>query len=439
MQVTPRIHDTHAVLVLNGRLDAYGSQNLEEAVKELLQTPKQCLIIFEMSGLSYLSSAGIRVLLATYKAQKTVGQKLYLAGLQGYCAQVLNMTGFSGQLPTTATVEEALKAEGVDQDRRSKWGTPFAAPASGGILRHSPWSQDAGEIRVLGHIEDVLYSRVTLDKVHAKRFSETEFSIGLGALGAEPADYMPLFGEMMTIGSAMVWLPTDGHDTPDYLIPKTDTGEVTIRTGFNVSLHGDFNDLFLFESDSKGATLAEIYRDLFAWAKQNRPDFKGALEVTLRAEMKSVYGSGVLFSTIAENAPKNGEMITHPDNFSTWFEIDQQPRYENVTGLITGVGIDLNTDLASYDPERLGACFYINPGNKGAADQMLHNHGVFFKPQPFPENPVNIQDEIHQVIDQGEFVDMRHLLDDCVCTRALIGVSAVQQFVADPEGRPVSN
>lgn len=437
MEVTARIHETHAVLKLDGRLDAYGSNNLEEAVKGLLNASHQRLVIFDMSSLSYLSSAGIRVLLATYKAQKTVGQKLYLAGLHGYCEQVLKMTGFSGQLPTAADVASVLKAEGIHSAHVCEWSEPFVAAASGGTLRHSPWSEDPGEIRVLGHIEDVLYSRVTLDNVHSKRFSETEYSIGLGALGAEPGDYMPLFGEMITIGGAMVWLPTDGHDTPDYLIPKTDTGEVSIRTGFNVSLHGDFNDLFLFESDDKGATLAEIYRDLFAWAKQQRPDFKGGLEVTLRAEMKSVYGSGVLFSTIAENAPKNGEMITHPDNFAKWFEIDQKPRYQNVTGLITGVGIDLNSDLSRYDAERLGACFYINPGNKGATDQMLHNHGVFFKPQPFPEKPGNLHNEIHRVIDQGEFVDMRHLLDDCVVQRALIGVSTIQQFVADPEGRPV--
>lgn len=437
MEVTQDIQNSHVTLTLTGRLDAFGSQKLEEVVNPLLAAHKGKPFLFDVAGLSYLSSAGIRILLSSYKALKADGQTLHLVGLHGYCEQVLAMTGFTGRLPAHANLTEALAAAGVASQETIVWEPAVSGKVTGGRLSRCRWSDDVGEVRVLGHIEDVLYSRVDLDRVHAKRFSETEYSIGLGALGPDPEDYLSLFGEMITIGGAMVWLPTDGHDTPDYLIPKQDTGEVTIRTGFNVSLHGDFNDLFLFEASGPGATLADIYRDLFAWAKANRPDFKGGIEVTMRAEMENVFGSGVLFSPIAEKAPANGKMITHPDNFSKWFEIDREPRHRNVTGLLTGVGIDLGTDLSDYDQERLGACFYLNPGNAQATDQMLHNHGVFFAPQPFPEAPANFRDEILGVIENGEFVDMRHLLDDCTCTRALIGVSYIQQFVADPEGRPV--
>lgn len=438
MEISQKINNDHAILTLAGRLDSFGAQQLETVVAPLLADLPKGVMVFDVTGLSYLSSAGIRVLLSAYKTLHASGRSLRLAGLHGYCEQVLAMTGFTGRLPSHPTVREALEAEGVAAHAELNWSTPDEAKHSGGTLSRCHWSDDRGEIRVLGHIEDVLYSRVTLERVHAKRFSETEYSIGLGALGADPEDYLPLFGEMITIGGAMVWLPTDGHDTPDYLIPKRDTGEVTIRTGFNVSLHGDFNDLFLFEGGPSGATLGDIYRDLFAWAKTHRPDFKGGLEVTMRAEMATVFGSGILFSAIAENAPANGKMVTHPDNFAQWFEIDTEPRHRNVTGLITGVGIDLDTDLSDYDQERLQACFYLNPANRQATDQMLHNHGVFFSPQPFPGKPESLRSEILTVIENGDFVDMRHLLDDCVCTRALIGVSYIQQFVADPEGRPIS-
>lgn len=437
MEISQTINEGSAVLTLGGRLDAFGSQKLEEIVHPLLKDLSGGVLVFDMARLSYLSSAGIRILLSAHKALQASGGSLRLAGLHGYCEQVLEMTGFTGRLPSHANVREALAAAGISVSPELRWSEPFSAECSGGSLRHCAWSNDRGEIRVLGHIEDVLYSRVTPERVHSKRFSETEYSIGLGALGDRPDDYLPLLGEMITIGGAMVWLPTDGHDTPDYLIPRKDTGEVTIRSGFNVSLHGDFNDLFLFETDSAGATLGDIYRDLFAWAKRHRPDFKGALEVTMRAEMASVFGSGILHSAIAANAPANGKMVTHPDNFADWFEVDQEPRHRNVTGLLTGIGIDLGTDLSAYDRERLEACFYLNPANRQASDQMLHNHGVFFSPQSFPSEPEGLRPEVLKVIGQGDFVDMRHLLDDCACTRALIGVSHVQQFVADPEARPV--
>ena len=47
----------------------------------------------------------------------------------------------------------------------------------------------------------------------------------------------------MTIGGTMVWLPTDGNDTPDFLSPKKDTGEIVIYTGVNAALEGEFNDV----------------------------------------------------------------------------------------------------------------------------------------------------------------------------------------------------
>lgn len=49
----------------------------------------------------------------------------------------------------------------------------------------------------------------------------------------------------------MVWLPTDGHDTPDFLIPRKDTGKVTIHTGFNAALDGTFNDIIFARSKSE--------------------------------------------------------------------------------------------------------------------------------------------------------------------------------------------
>lgn len=75
----------------------------------------------------------------------------------------------------------------------------------------------------------MLYARLGEEDIRSRRFSKTEYSIGLGALGMSVNDCMPFLGEMITIGGTMVWLPTDGNDTPDFLIPKRDTGDITIH------------------------------------------------------------------------------------------------------------------------------------------------------------------------------------------------------------------
>lgn len=431
MELQTRLEAHTAVVTLSGRLDAHFSSQLDTRLHELIEFEKPRSIILDCAGMHYLSSAGIRVLLKLLKRLRADGGDLLLAGLQDYCRKVLSIAGFVEALPQYDSVAEALAAQGLGG--RSDWET-FEGPTSRGRYLHAPTHDNqASFIRVLGHIEDVLHARVTPEMIRSKRFSETEFSIGLGGLGDRVEDYFTLLGEMVTIGGTMVWLPTDGHDTPDYLIPKNDTGGVTIRTAFNVALQGPFHQLFQFTAaDPAGASIAEIYRDLFAFFHQHAPEFRGGLAVAMRAEMATVHGSGVRYAPVAPLAPKNGKLITDPSNFVDWFEIDKEPRWRHVTGLLTGVGIDLQARHHEYQQNLLGACFYLNPANPQATDQMLHNHGVFFDPLPFPESPGSLEEEITNVVDVGNFIDMRHLLDGSKIHRALIGAARIEDFMPDP-------
>src|SRR5690606_22651154 len=125
---------------------------------------------------------------------------------------------------------------------------------------------------------------------------------------------------------------------------------------------------------------------------------------------------------------------TDPTHFDEWFEVDQAPRQTNVTALITGVGIDLDTDLSGYNQERLKASFYLNPANTSTVRQQLHNHAVIFDKMPFNTNPASLEKEISTVVESGEFVDMRHLLDQSKVTEALIGIAYIDDFIPDPDG-----
>jgi hypothetical protein len=62
----------------------------------------------------------------------------------------------------------------------------------------------------------------------------------------------------------MVWLPTDGNETPNFLIPKRDTGELTIHTGFNAALDGVFNDIVVVECEGDmGLMMGDLYTAIF--------------------------------------------------------------------------------------------------------------------------------------------------------------------------------
>ena len=56
-------------LEITGRLDTTTAPNLESVINEIPEDTKE--LIFDMSGVEYISSAGIRVLLGAYKKMNT--------------------------------------------------------------------------------------------------------------------------------------------------------------------------------------------------------------------------------------------------------------------------------------------------------------------------------------------------------------------------------
>ena len=78
-------------LKVSGRLDTNTSPELEEALKLDGATE----VVFDFSGLEYISSAGLRVLMAAQKAMAVTGGRIKVAGANEMVKGVLDMTGFS--------------------------------------------------------------------------------------------------------------------------------------------------------------------------------------------------------------------------------------------------------------------------------------------------------------------------------------------------------
>lgn len=86
------------VITPEGRLDAYGAVELN-GVLETLIIPEDAVIIFNMAGVSYLSSGGIRSLLGAERTLKEKGGGICLCNLNPYPLDVLKMAGFDQIFP----------------------------------------------------------------------------------------------------------------------------------------------------------------------------------------------------------------------------------------------------------------------------------------------------------------------------------------------------
>ncbi len=86
-----KIKDGNALtLKIEGRLETTTAPDLEKVIKEELDGVEN--LTFDFSGVDYISSAGLRVLLS---AQKTMKNAMKVTGANEIVTEIFDITGFS--------------------------------------------------------------------------------------------------------------------------------------------------------------------------------------------------------------------------------------------------------------------------------------------------------------------------------------------------------
>jgi len=92
VKLSKNLKNTTLTVNVEGRLDTSTSPELQEFIDNSIEGVTE--LILDFSGLEYISSAGLRVLLATEKTMKTKG-KMIVKNLSEEVAEVFEITGFS--------------------------------------------------------------------------------------------------------------------------------------------------------------------------------------------------------------------------------------------------------------------------------------------------------------------------------------------------------
>ncbi len=423
------------VFFINGRLDAFGAQQLDEWIKGALHDDDKELVL-DLSGSTYLSSGGLRTFNVLKKEMKRRSGRFALAGVGEYPQKVLDMAGFSTILEIFPTTDAAVD----DMKKKRKNPTLFneifykKIEANGVTLTIDPgWMTSPPVLRVTGDLHKILQAQLTESDIRTKKFSEITYSLGLGALGADKKEAMPLLGEMITLYGSMVWLPTDGNNTPDFLTPLDAETDLPVYTGFNVTLDGPFNEyLTLDTKNPEGISLGDIYRMIFSGATNRVRSYKGVVAVAIWGVIAGLASSGIKKAPVAGAGLPGGATIMDPAQSATWMSSDTSMSYKGDTLVSFGIGIDLAHDLSGYRQEDLDALYYANPANKGGSKVIsLHNHGVVFRGIPYDASH-DLNSQVKKIVSDATFVDMRHLLDSTRLRRAKIGVAYIQDIVREP-------
>ena len=111
MQITKSQERDISIFMVEGHLDTKTAKQAEDALNAAMDAGALKLCV-DFAKLDYISSVGLRVLLATMKRLKKGGGKLHLCGMNPTVKEVFDISGFSGIFSIFGVRADAMAAFG---------------------------------------------------------------------------------------------------------------------------------------------------------------------------------------------------------------------------------------------------------------------------------------------------------------------------------------
>ena len=96
------------LLSASGRIDLSNAETFKDALSNALSKAKKALIL-DLSGVDYISSAGLRALMIAFKAGKAEGKAFGIAALQPLLLEIFTISRFNLVFPLCDTVPQAVE------------------------------------------------------------------------------------------------------------------------------------------------------------------------------------------------------------------------------------------------------------------------------------------------------------------------------------------
>ncbi len=96
------------VVQVSGNMDAVSAPEFQKAFEGWLDANDK-LFIVDLAPLEYITSAGLRSILASAKKIKAMNGKIAFCGLKGMVKEVFEMSYFTTMFPIFSNADEAVK------------------------------------------------------------------------------------------------------------------------------------------------------------------------------------------------------------------------------------------------------------------------------------------------------------------------------------------
>ena len=347
LNIEVKLQDKTAVLELSGRLDANWAGHLNDNIEKIIRSGIY-EVILDTSGIQYISSAGIRILVKQYKNLQSIGGELSINRFSEQVEEVLNMVGM---VPMFSAKKEKDSPD-------AKLSTE-AFTANGYRFMHT--------------------------------FSGNQYGVGLGAIGTDFEDCKTRFGEFLALGDAVAYLPSSGNGIPDYtlrtgqLIPK-------IESLYAILMEGEFSTRYRFisDGDARSIGLSELMKSV------HKHQIRDTVAFLMIAESGGLVGTTLNTSPVSGEDPFTFPQIRDKIHFTT------EPAHQRMLTVSTGVITSATNEKLSPYIRPLG----VDSGLSG------HIHTAVFPYQMLKKRDLHMKETIHMLLTESEIRDILHLTND---------------------------
>jgi anti-anti-sigma factor len=381
-------------LRLNGRLDGQWAGALESELQELIRSGERHIQL-NLAEVVFLSSAGIRVLLKQWKALQSIGGMLGVVEPSPAVRKTLELSGLAS-LILSAADGPASTPTMVFMRRMEHLSLRLFTPAAGQAL----------SCRLLGEPERLPRLDFRESDMHPLAVPRNTMALGLGALARDFADAQPRFGEFLAVGGAVLHLPTDGSNVPDYMLAH---GEFvpTVQALYGVACQGRFSHFAQFEPAEAGTpetggktppaavAFSDLVRAAFEVVKAD------TLALVLLAETTGLTGASLKSSPAQVATDSRKDLFAHPE-VRHWLAFTPERAYARNLALVAGIATRVESPALSP---------FVRPLAPDAPVRG-HFHAAAFPYRAQSKGLLILEETVSNLFESESVLGLLHLLHD---------------------------
>ena len=371
-------------LLVAGRLDSYWARHLAETVDELMREGIHQARL-NLSQTTYISSAGIRVLVQAYQQFSALGGSLLVVEPSPAVRQVLELAGLTALFAAPATAEKP------------------AVPDESVVWRHEEagCAYEGYECRAGARLLGRVCGRPGLLATAAFREEDAEplrlqpdiLAFGLGAFGETYAACQGRFGEFLAVAGCAACQPTEETACADYMV-SSGTFVPRMTALYGVCCRGEFAKLLRFESKASAEPVGLSSVVSASIGAAGSP----AVGIVVVAESAGLLGASLKRSP----AGAGGALFQYPE-VRQWLSFSPVRGHARSVALVVGV--------ATQSPPPPALVPLLRPLKRDSG-LYGHFHAAALGYHPLRKGYIGLEATVKRLFDSGGLQSVLHLLAD---------------------------